>query len=581
MTENDITMSIKQTLREAIVELALGKEFTVEHPADEKMGDYSTNIAMVLAKELQRNPRELAVDLVGKLEKNVNLETIVEKIEVAGPGFINFYLRNGFLLNEIKEVLLEKENYGRNEALLQKKVIVEYTDPNPFKQFHIGHLMSNAIGESLSRLLEFQGAVLKRANYQGDVGLHVAKCIYGLRELFSEKSIDVDDLAKLSLDNRVKFMGDAYVRGAKEYEEMEKVKTEIDELNRVIYNREDEKVNIVYDLGRKWSLEYFEVVYKKLGTKFDEYFFESEMSEVSLGLVAEYLTKGVFEESQGAVIFDGEKFGLHTRVFKNKIGLPTYEAKELALIRAKFERFNYDKSVIVTANEINEYFKVLLKAASFIYPDLAERTVHVGHGMLRLKNGKMSSRTGQVVTGESLIAEVSDEILEKMEQSGRGKEINDLENVIMKVAIGAIKYSMLKQSPGKDISFDFETSLSFEGDSGPYLQYAYARSMSVLEKAGNKEIELKNITTLTSEEKNLLRWIYRFPEIVEVAGNNLSPNLICSYLIELSSRFNLFYANCKIVGTDSEMFRLSLTKAMAQVLSNGLWLLGIETVEKM
>ncbi len=581
MTENDITMSIKQTLREAIVELALGKEFTVEHPADEKMGDYSTNIAMVLAKELQRNPRELAVDLVGKLEKNVNLETIVEKMEVAGPGFINFYLRNDFLLNEMKEVLLEKENYGRNEALLQKKVIVEYTDPNPFKQFHIGHLMSNAIGESLSRLLEFQGAVLKRANYQGDVGLHVAKCIYGLRELFSEKSIDVDDLAKLSLDNRVKFMGDAYVRGAKEYEEMEKVKTDIDELNRVIYNREDEKVNIVYDLGRKWSLEYFEVVYKKLGTKFDEYFFESEMSEVSLGLVVEYLIKGVFEESQGAVIFDGEKYGLHTRVFKNKMGLPTYEAKELALIRAKFERFNYDKSVIVTANEINEYFKVLLKAASFIYPDLAERTVHIGHGMLRLKNGKMSSRTGQVVTGESLMAEVSDEILKKMEESGRGKEIKDLESVIMKVAIGAIKYSMLKQSPGKDISFDFETSLSFEGDSGPYLQYAYARSMSVLEKAGNKEIELKNITTLTSEEKNLLRWIYRFPEMVEVAGNNLSPNLICSYLIELSSRFNLFYANCKIVGTDSEMFRLSLTKAMAQVLSNGLWLLGIETVEKM
>jgi arginyl-tRNA synthetase len=186
-----------------------------------------------------------------------------------------------------------------------------------------------------------------------------------------------------------------------------------------------------------------------------------------------------------------------------------------------------------------------------------------------------------VVTGESLIDDVSEEIRKKMKETGRGKEMKDLDSVVLKVAIGAIKYSMLKQSPGKDISFDFETSLSFEGDSGPYLQYAYARSMSVLEKAGNKSSEFQKDTLVSSEEENLLRWIYRFPEIVEVSGNNLSPNLICSYLIELSSRFNLFYANCKIVGTETESFRLALTKTMAQVLSNGLWLLGIETVEKM
>jgi arginyl-tRNA synthetase len=272
---------------------------------------------------------------------------------------------------------------------------------------------------------------------------------------------------------------------------------------------------------------------------------------------------------------------LHTRVFVNKFGLPTYEAKDLALVKAKYERFPYQKSVIVTANEINEYFNVVLKAASLISPDLAARTVHVGHGMLRLKNGKMSSRTGQVVTGESLIEDVRQEIRKKMEETGRGKEIENIDSVVTKVAVGAIKYSMLKQSPGKDISFDFETSLSFEGDSGPYLQYAYARSMSVLEKAGKTKTEFEKDSSLEPEEKNLLRWVYRFPEMVGVAGNNLAPNLICSYLIELSSRFNLFYTNCKIVGTDKESFRLTLTKVMAQVLSNGLWLLGIETVDKM
>jgi len=261
--------------------------------------------------------------------------------------------------------------------------------------------------------------------------------------------------------------------------------------------------------------------------------------------------------------------------------LPTYEAKDLALMGIKFERFPYEKSVIVTANEINEYFKVILKVAGMINPELAEKTVHVGHGMLRLKNGKMSSRTGQVVTGESLIEEVSEEIRKKMTETGRIKEVEGVDKIITSVAIGAIKYSMLKQGPGKDILFDFETSLSFEGDSGPYLQYAYARAMSVLRKAGSVKGDWSIEDKMESSERSLLRWIDRFGETVEIAEKNLSPNLICSYLIELSSRFNLFYAECKIVGTAKEAFRLALTRAMAQVLKNGLWLLGIETVEKM
>ena len=574
-------MKIKEIIREAVAEFALGKEFTVEHPADEKMGDFATNAALVLSKELGRNPRELALDLVVKLQGNKKLMSLVEKIEPAGPGFINMYLKDRYLLGQMDKVLVQKEKYGRNEVLHLQKVMVEYTDPNPFKQFHIGHLMSNAIGESLSRLFEFSGAEIRRANYQGDVGLHVAKCIWGVWELFAERNTDIDEIGKMDLDARVKFLGEAYALGASEYEEAEKVKVEIDELNKMIYEKEDPEVMAVYELGRKWSLEYFEKIYEKLGTKFDEYFFESEVGGLGLGLVREYLSKGVFEESQGAVIFKGEKYGLHTRVFISKLGLPTYEAKDLALIRAKYERFPYDRSVIVTANEINEYFKVILKAASFISPDLVERTVHVGHGMLRLKEGKMSSRSGEVVTGESLIEDVSGEIRKKMKETGRGKEIENIDSVVSKVAVGAVKYSMLKQSPGKDIAFDFETSLSFEGDSGPYLQYAYARSMSVLGKAGKKKTDFEKNTLLQPEEKNLLRWLYRFPEMVEVAGNNLSPNLICSYLIELASRFNLFYTNCKIVGTDKEGFRLALTKAMAQVLANGLWLLGIETVDKM
>lgn len=574
-------MKIKEIIKKAIEELALGKEFTVEHPADEKMGDYATNLALVLAKELKRNPRELALDLVNKLRNNDELMIFVEKIEPAGPGFINIYLNWKYLFENLEEVFEKGDKYGNNAELGGEKVIVEYTDPNPFKQFHIGHLMSNAIGESLSRIMEFSGADIVRANYQGDVGLHVAKCIYGMKKKFKERDFGIEVLAKDDLEKRVAFMGEAYARGAADYEEDEEEKKEIEELNKTIYEKSDDELNEIYRLGREWSLEYFEKIYAKLGTKFDEYFFESEVGQKGLQLVKEFLKKGIFEESQGAVIFPGEKYGLHTRVFINKMGLPTYEAKDLALMEIKNERVPYQKSVIVTANEVNDYFEVILKAASLVEPELAAKTVHVGHGMLRLKNGKMSSRTGQVVTGESLISDASGEIKKKMEETAKIKEVKDTEKVIEKVAIGAIKYSMLKQSPGKDILFDFDTALSFEGDSGPYLQYAYARAMSVLSKGKEKEIGYVKTDRLFSAEEYLLRWMTRFPEMVEVANSNLAPNLICSYLIELSSRFNLFYGECKIIGTPEEKFRLSLTKATAQIIKNGLWLLGIETVEKM
>ena len=234
-------------------------------------------------------------------------------------------------------------------------------------------------------------------------------------------------------------------------------------------------------------------------------------------------------------MFPGEKYGLHTRVFVNSMGLPTYEAKELGLAKKKFDRFPYDLSVIVTANEINEYFKVLLKALELIYPDLAKKTEHVGHGMLKLKYGKMSSRTGNVVSGEGLIEDVSLEIRKKMESSEKNKIIENLDEVITKISIGAIKYSMLKQSPGKDIMFDFETSLSFEGDSGPYLQYSYVRAMNILGKSSQSALDKVDLNVdMDKEERVLLKELVKFPEIVDVSSKYLMPNLICSYLLSLS-----------------------------------------------
>ena len=559
--------------------------FVVEHPADESKGDWASNVALQQLRSfggqaMFKNPRELAESIVEKLKKSEILGEVVDltRIEVAGPGFINFWLREEWLLGELKEVVEKVDKYGENENLKGKKVMVEFTDPNPFKEFHIGHLMSNTVGESLTRLVVAQGAEVKRANYQGDVGLHVAKSVWGWQKMMADEKVEFEELEKRSLKERVNYLGKAYAFGATKYGEDGIAKEAINELNKVIYDQSDEKVNFLYEKGRSWSLDYFETIYARLGTRFDEYFFESEAGKVGLKVVEEGLVKEVFEESQGAVIFAGEKYGLHTRVFRNKLGLPTYEAKDLGLAKTKFSRWPFDLSIIVTANEIDEYFKVLLKAMSLLYPELAAKTRHISHGLMKLKSGKMSSRTGNIITGEGLLDELKEVVLTKIGD----REVDDKEVVADKIAVASLKYTVLKQAVGGDIVYDPERMTSLEGDSGPYLQYVFARCSSVLKKANGGADPLTTVS-LNEEERALIRWLYRYVEVVAVAGENFSPHLVATYLIELAQRFNVFYNKHQIVGSGSttEAFRLGVTSAVRQVIKNGLSLLGIEVVEEM
>ncbi|MDP3735458.1 MAG: arginine--tRNA ligase [bacterium] len=551
--------------------------FSLEHPADVSRGDYATNAALIAAGQLGKSPREIATQLAVALEDRKPVE--IERIEVAGHGFINFFLSQQFFASSVTRVLEAGERFGRNETLVGKKVMVEYTDPNPFKVFHIGHLMTNVIGESIARVFEFSGAEVKRANYQGDVGLHVAKAIWGMQSKAGECP---EESAPLS--ERTAYLGVAYVLGAAAYEEDADAKHEIQHLNRKIYDRSDTEINRLYDAGRQWSLDHFEELYAKLGTKFDYYFFESEVAGPGKQLVEEYKARGVFEESDGATIFRGEREGLHTRVFLTRDGLPTYEAKELALAEMKYEKYPYGQSVIVTANEITEYFRVLLAAMAKIFPDLASRTHHITHGMLRLATGKMSSRTGTVITGESLIEDSIALAREKMRVSDvlAGEE---REAVAEAVGVGALKYAILRQNRSRDIIYDAEKSFSLEGDSGPYLQYAYVRACSVMEKARQASIEYNNpLSTFHFPPSPLDRLLYQFPEVVSHALEEYEPHHVTTYLTELAASFNSFYASHTIIDPDNpelSSYRLSLTAAVAQVLKNGLSLLGIRAPEWM
>ncbi len=551
--------------------LGRSEGFSLVHPKDLKNGDFTLII----------NGDGAKADF-DKLEQNKLAE--ISKIEFVAPRFINIYLSESFFAESLNEINQKGEEFGNIEIGKGDKIMVEYTDPNPFKEFHIGHLMSNTIGESIARVIGAGGAEVKRANWQGDVGVHVATAVWGINDL----KLDINSASP-------KDLGKAYAHGATLSKENENIKKEIIEINKHIFARDDEGINKTYDTGRRISLEYFETIYKRLGTKFDYYFFEGKEGLKGKPIVEAHLEDGIFEKSDGAVIFRGENYGLHTRVFINSNGLPTYEAKELGLNKEKFEvEPSLTKSIIITGNEIQEYFKVLLKVISLIFPDIAEKTKHLPHGMLRLPTGKMSSRTGDVITAESLISKVKELVMEKI--ADRDFSPEEKEQVAEIVAIGAIKYSILRQAIGGDIIFDFDKSISFEGDSGPYLQYTCVRAKSVLERAnltpGPSPINMRGENYTTPKKPRVTldtpseveRLIYRFPEIVEKAGQEYAPHYLVTYLVELAAAFNSFYAQNKIIDEDSPAvtaYRLALTGAVSVVLTNGLHLLGIKVPERM
>ena len=563
-----IEVKLKSYITEALAASgAEGVAVILERPDDLGNGDFSTNVAMAGAKKAGKNPRMFADEIVLALMNKQDED--IAGVEAAGPGFINFRLSKTYFQNALTEALALGTAFGENNALSGKKTIVEYTDPNPFKEFHIGHLMSNTIGESVARLTEASNADTKRACYQGDVGMHVAKAVWGMKKSERSQQGNPSEL--------IAWLSQSYALGAMGFEKDEIIKKEVTEINKKIYQRSDPEIDHLYDLGRKISLAYFETIYARLGTKFDHYFFESETAGFGKEIVEKHPL--IFETSDGAIVYKGdESMGLHTRVFITKEGLPTYEAKELGLAKIKYDASRYDISIVITGNEVNDYFKVLLDAMGKVFPELAAKTEHYSHGMLRLTTGKMSSRTGDVITTESLIDETKEKALAKI----RGEEFTEKEKdeIAEQVAIGAIKYSILRQAAGKDIIFDVEQSLSFEGDSGPYLQYTHARTRSLLLKAEGKRADPAQLEG--DEIRPLHKYLLRFPEVVLRAQKEREPHYVATYLIELAREFNSFYGNTVVLdGAADEAYKLALVTLVSQVLHKGLWLLGIPAPVKM
>lgn len=521
---------------------------------DPAFGDYATNVALQLAKQVGKNPREIAEQIAEALSQN-QLEA-----SVAGPGFINIKVSDALILQQLTQATVIDQTWA------DKEVVVEYSDPNPFKVLHAGHLYTSVVGDSIAHLLEAAGATVHRVNFGGDVGLHVGKTMWAiLQKLGGEEPASLEAIPE---HERASWLTERYIEGNNAYDDDEQAKDQIVALNKRVYevhNTDDHMTQFaqIYWTTRQWSYDYFDQFYDRIGTHFEKYYPESETAGLGLQTVQEQLKKGVYTESDGAVVFDGEAHDLHTRVFINSQGLPTYEAKDVGLIMRKWQDYHFDTSVIITGNDIIEYMKVVLKSIEQFAPELAERTVHLTHGIVKLQGGvKMSSRKGNILRAV--------DVLEAAEAANGRKDD--------RITLGAVKYAFLKVRTGGDIIYDPKESVSLEGNSGPYLQYAHARARSILAKASTVGLELKS---LAGGERALASKLTEFPEVVTKAVAEYSPHLICTYLYELAQVFNRFYEQHRVIGDPREEERLILVSHYAAVLKQGLELLGITAPEKM
>jgi len=527
---------------------------------DVKFGDYTTNIALVLSAKLNKTPRDVAVMISDKIDS-----TLISKIDIAGPGFLNISLTD--------EALVKTMSLAPTKPLLGQVVVAEYSDPNPFKVLHAGHLYTTLVGNTIGNLLEAAGADVKRVNFGGDVGLHVAKAMWAIKRTIGKDNVD-EFLAKIEYDLRAIWISQQYVEGNTAYDDSESARLEITDVNKRVYelHNNGDKVSDfakTYWTCRQWSYDGFENLYKNLGVKpFTKYYPESQTTAAGLSAVDDLLEKGVLEKSEGAVVYAGEKDGLHTRVFINSNGLPTYEAKDLGLAVTKWQDYHFDKSIIITANDIVEYMKVVMAVVKSLSPEIAERSSHITHGIIKLAGGvKMSSRTGNALLAQDVLTATAE-----ANKLATGK--NDVD-----VELGAVKYAFLKQRTGGDIIFDPESSIKLEGNSGPYLQYAHARARSILSK--KTLTEKQPITNLEGFERDLTRKVGEYQSIVSQAVTELMPHYICTYLYELAQTFNRFYEQNKVIDDPRENIRLQLVEAYANTLRSGLDLLSISAPEQM
>lgn len=560
--KQQIIESIQKTLKKEKINLE-NIENLIEIPPNPELGDFAFP-CFSLSKVLKKNPNKIAEDL----KQKIKLNNEIEKIEVKG-AYLNFFIdKISFAKELINEILKKKENFGKSKS--KKTKMIEFSAVNTHKAFHVGHIRGTSLGESLSRISEFSGEKIIRANYLGDTGTHVAKWLWCYTKYHKDEKPKEDE----------SWIASIYVEAVKRLEKSPKLKNEVEEINRRLELGMDKELNKLWKKTRKLSLDALEKIYSELNTHFNIYYFESEAEERGKEIVKELVKKGIAKISDGATIIDLEEYGLGVVVLIRRDGTVLYGGKDLALVEKKFNDFKLDKSIYVIGNEQDLYFKQLLKIFELMEKEESGKVYHVSFGMVRLPHGKMSSRTGENILYSDFLSEVINYAKKRINERSKKLGKKELEKRALVVSIAAIKYSMLKQNPNKNIIFSKVDALNFEGDTGPYLLYSFARANSILKKAKNKN-KNPEIKKLNSSEIALSKKLSLFPETIVNAHKNYNPSLVANYSYELSKTFNEFYHASPVINSENETFRLNLVKAFKIILENSLNLLGIKTLEEM
>ncbi|MFH1565687.1 MAG: arginine--tRNA ligase [bacterium] len=578
---------IRKSIEDAITKLKFDVvDFVVEHPENEVFGDYSTNVAFILSKTLKSPPMKIAEDIV----KNIKIISPIEKVVIEKPGFINFQLEKLALIKELEEIVKTGKKYGSSDFPKGQKWLIEHTSPNPNKAMHLGHLRNNVLGMALSNIWKFMGITVIRDCVDNDRGIAIAKLMWGYLKFAKKDGKEFSDISYWyqhknewntpeELNIRPdKFVDELYSKGSKDFEEREDSETVVREMV-VKWENEDSTVWELWKTVLDFAHTGQDLTLKRLGSSWDKVWRESEHYKEGKELVLEGLKKGVFKKLEdGAILSDLEKYDMPDTILIKKDGTSLYITQDLALTKLKKQVFKPDKMFWVVGPDQSLALKQLFAICEQLKIGKIKELTHLSYGYMRIQGAgkmisKMSSRLGNVVYIDDLIDSAKEEVFKKTSDK----------DVAEKIALGAIKYSILKVGRTTDTVFDFKTSLSFEGDSGPYLQYTYARCKSILKNAKPGK-NLGTLNVINKEEEKILKHIYKFPEVVEMAGLEYSPNLICTFLFELAKDYNVFYTKHSVLKAELEeqkQFRVFLTTAVSQIITNGLSLLGIESPEKM
>ena len=542
-------------------------EELVEVPKDFSKGDYAFP-CFVLSKKEKKNPVEIAREIAGKIKGKE-----FGKIEAVGP-YVNFFInQKKFARDLIGRIGKEGDKFGRG-IKKKEKVVVEFSQPNTHKAFHVGHVRGTSLGESISRILEFNGDKVIRANYSGDTGKHIAKWLWGYQKFYRKEKLKDDE----------SWFAKIYSESVKKLENNKKGEKEVEELNKRLDSGKDKKLNDLWEKTRKLSISSWDRIYHELNTKFDVHYFESWIEADAKGMAEDLVKKKIAKISDGATIVDFKEHknpGLNVFLLLRNDGTVLYGGKDMVLAKRKFDDYKFDKSIYVIGKEQDLYVHQVFKTLELMKFKWADKLSYVPFSEVKLPWGRMSSRTGDNV----LYSNFKEEMI-KIASGEIEKRFPKLENTLvydraLAISIAALKYSMLKQDINKGLVFDKKTALSFEGDTGPYLLYSYARALSVLDKAGYKKQKKYDIGKIHECERKLINKLGGFPEIVKHAYGNLAPNLIANYSYELAKTFSEFYHNCQVIGSEEEQFRLKLVDSFSQVIKNALSLLGIPVIREM